>query len=139
MRAGRRSRIVMAVATCLLSVPLTVWVVSRSHSGSVRLTAAGEDVHAGVTPPLALAGWPQALPTDTPGEHAAALPDSTEEDGAPPLVVPVARPAAPPSSLGAARPAERPQAAPSRTHDVAPPRGPIAAALETRARLPATA
>ena len=134
MSTGRRSRRVMAVATCLLSIPLTMWVVSRSHVGDAHLKATGEDVHAGVTPPLALAEWPQALPTATLGEEATAWPDSADEEGAPPMVVPAAPPAAAPSSLGAAPPAGQPQAAPARPPDVVPPRGPIAAVLEARTR-----
>ena len=127
MHARRRHRKVMIVATCLLSLPLAIWVVRHSHSGGVHLQAAGEEVHADVTPPLTLARWPQALPTATPGEEATAWPDSADAEGASPMVVPVAPPTAAP-------PAETPQAAPFRPHDVVPPRGPIAAVLEARTR-----
>ena len=122
MMAGRRSRVVIAVATCLLSVPLTVWVVSRSDG-----CAAGEARPPGGTPPL-------ALPTDTHSEDAAAVPDSPEDEGASPQGVHVAQAAAPPSSLRAVVPAGQPPAKPSGTHNVAPPRGRIAVELKTRAR-----
>ena len=132
MRAGRRHRRVMIVATCLLSLPLTLWVVRHAPAGGGHLQAAGEVGHADVTPPLAR--WPQGLPTATPGAQDTAWPDSADAEGAPPMVVPGAPPAAASSSLGAAPPAETPQAAPTRPHDVVPPRGPIAAVLEARTR-----
>jgi hypothetical protein len=57
----------MAVATCLLSVPLTVWVVSRSHAERITLTAVG--AAAALDAPareVAVARWSNAALYDTP-------------------------------------------------------------------------
>jgi hypothetical protein len=103
----------MAVAACLLSIPLTVWVVSGSHAGRRPLAAPGEALPTGVTPLAAPAEWPQDLPMATAAEPSTALADRPGE---------------------AVAPVGRPQAEPSRPHDVAPPPGSIALVLERQAR-----
>jgi hypothetical protein len=134
MRAGRHSRVVMAVAACLLSVPLTVWVVSRAHSGRLPPTVPGEDVPTGVTEPLVLAEQPYAPHSVTDVEDAAAVSDRTEDEGAAPLEGQVAPAEVPPPFPAATVHAEMPQAETSHHHDVSPPRGSIAAALKMHAR-----
>src|SRR5262245_8417380 len=133
MSARRRRQVVMVVVTCLLSVPLTVWVVSRSHAGRIHRTAAGEDGHTGVTPPLVLAERPPPPPPASPGAHAGAGPAHPEEASASPRVVHVAR-AAPPVSLAAAVHPASPPVEPSRTPEASPRRESIAAALAAQAR-----
>jgi len=124
MMTRRRSRVVIAMATCLLSVPLTVWVVSRAPAKRSPLPTDG-------SAPLALAEPPDTLPSTPDVKGTAAGPNSTADEGTSPLVVHGVRAAVPPSSPVAA---ELPQAARSRHDAGSPPRDSIAVRLETRVR-----
>jgi hypothetical protein len=129
MMTRRRRRVVIAVATCLLSVPLTVWVVRRAPAARSPLPAAGAARAPGGSAPVALAEPQEVLPAAPAVEGAAAGPDSTVDEGASPLGVHSVRAAVPPSAPVAAA---LPQAERSRHDAGAPPGDSIAARLETR-------